>query len=146
MGYIVIIEIVVLFTILIVVGVVWMTEALSKIKKREECQNVRDKIEPILPKIKYVNRDVKCEHTNKEWVEFFGGYDGISMWVCKDCGMWFDRWSDLPIVVQYSTLEQYTQPMFLLSDGSMSRFSERWKNPLHKWRTLNRIRYQDFRF
>ena len=131
----------VISTILIALWLTWIAT-----KKKEVYKYVPDSIEPVMPKIKYVDRDVKCEHTNKEWVEFFGGYDGISMWVCKDCWMWFDRRSNLPIVIQYSTLEQYTQPMFLLSDGSMSRFGERWKNPLHKWRTLNRVRYQDFRF
>ena len=37
----------------------------EKKKEKEVYKYVPDSIEPVMPKIKYVNRDVKCEHTTK---------------------------------------------------------------------------------
>lgn len=124
---------------------IWLIILASIKKEKEIYKYVPDSIQPVLPEIKYVNRDKYCEHLSRTWVEMWWGYDWVSMWVCDDCWMWFDRWSELPIVLQYNTLEKYAQPMFLLQDGSMSRMNERWKNPAHKNRTINRSRYQDFR-
>lgn len=92
-----------------------------------------------------ITKKQDCKHKHKIWVEFEWWYDGISMYACKDCWASFDRRSWQQIVDVLNGSNKYWQPTFLLKDGSYSWKSEIRKNPLHKGRTLNRIKYYDFR-
>ena len=81
----------------------------------------------------------RCRSKDIVFVEFSWWYDWTSIHECKSCWTKFDRRTGERIIIIYNSWE-YSQPMFVLDDGSVSWKQERRYNPEHKKNKPNWIK------